>query len=331
MSTNIPCKLPEMLHLDLIIPCLNEETSAPNLVSEIEKVANEVRMSSGGNIRLGVIIVDDGSSDNTQEVFASLLKGSKFFERSAILCLSRNFGKEAALNAGLQYCNGDACIILDADLQDPPSLLHTMIDAWLEGYKVVNAVRKDRSSDSFLKRFSARAFYTIFAKVSHLDIQFNASDFRLLDRAAIDSILACPERVRFSKGFFAWVGFKQKSIYFERPERLTGSSKWGGWKLWNYALDGIFNFSTAPLRIWSYIGISVTLASFCYGAYILFTVLTFGVDIPGYASIMMMITFLGGLQLAGIGIIGEYIGRIYLETKCRPHCIIREVIELSPD
>ena len=320
-----------MLRLDLIIPCFNEETSAPHLVKEIEAVVKGVRENSRRDISFGVIIVDDGSIDNTQGVFSSLLKRSAIFDRASMLCLSRNFGKESALNAGLQYCSADACIILDADLQDPPSLLQAMIDAWLEGYKIVNAVRKDRSSDSFLKRYSAHAFYSIFAKISHLDIQFNASDFRLLDRVVIDSILACTERVRFSKGFFAWVGFNQKNIYFERPERLKGSSKWGSWKLWNYALDGIFSFSTAPLRIWSYIGIGFTTTSLCYGAYILIRVLAFGIELPGYASIMLVMIFLGGLQLAGMGIIGEYIGRIYLETKRRPHYITREVIDFVSD
>jgi polyisoprenyl-phosphate glycosyltransferase len=329
---NVATSTPGMrqpLHFDLVIPCFNEAASAPHLIREIEAVIVEAMQKPNADIDFGIIIIDDGSKDETQVVFSDLLKASQVFGRRTILSFSRNFGKEAALNAGLEYCHGDACIILDADLQDPPALLHAMIDAWRDGYKVVNAVRKDRASDSFLKRFTARTFYSIFARVSHLDIQFNASDFRLLDRAVIRAILACPERVRFSKGFFAWVGFEQTNIYFKRPDRRTGASKWGGWKLWNYALDGIFNFSTAPLRIWSYVGLMVTLLAFIQGLIVLFRTIILGIDLPGYASLFLAVTFLGGLQLVGIGIIGEYVGRVYMESKCRPHYIMREVIELA--
>ena len=203
-----------------------------------------------------------------------------------------------------------------------------MIDAWLDGHEVVNAVRNDRSSDSLMKRLSSEGFYSLFLRLSKLEVQFNASDFRLLDRTAIDAIIACKERVRFSKGFFAWVGFRQTNILFKRPARLSGSSKWGSWKLWNYALDGIFNFSTAPLRIWSYIGIAVTAASFLVGLTAVIRVIFYGIDVPGYASLFFAVTFLGGLQLIGIGILGEYVGRSYLETKRRPHYLIRRIARI---
>jgi len=179
-----------------------------------------------------------------------------------------------------------------------------------------------------MKRLSSEGFYSLFLRLSKLEVQFNASDFRLLDRAAIDAIVACQERVRFSKGFFAWVGFEQKNISFKRPARLVGSSKWGSWKLWNYALDGIFSFSTAPLRIWSYFGLIVTAASFVVGLTAVIRVIFLGIDVPGYASLFFSVTFLGGLQLIGIGILGEYVGRTYLETKQRPHYVIRRVLRI---
>jgi len=192
----------------------------------------------------------------------------------------------------------------------------------------VNAVRNDRSSDSLMKRISSQGFYSLFLRLSKLEVQFNASDFRLLDRVAMDAIIACQERVRFSKGFFAWVGFRQKNIYFKRPARHSGTTKWGSWKLWNYALDGILSFSTAPLRIWSYIGLVVTAGAFLVGVIAVIRVLFFGIDVPGYASTFFAVTFLGGLQLIGIGILGEYVGRSYLEAKHRPHYLIRTIAKL---
>ena len=329
MDEQIKRESPKSYCVDLIIPCLNEEETAPYLVGELEEMVVKYKAKSSKKIDFTIIIIDDRSQDATKDVFKKLLKDTENFKAKKIISLSRNFGKEAALYAGLNYSDGDACVILDADLQDPPTLIYEMIDAWVEGNKVVNAVRKNRSTDGLLKKVSARAFYTLFKKASHLDVQFDASDFRLLDREVRESILACKERIRFSKGFFAWVGYKQTNIYFKRPERLMGKSKWGGWKLWNYALDGIFNFSTAPLRIWSYIGAVVTISSFIYGIFILMNVVLFGIDLPGYASIMIMITFISGLQLAGIGILGEYIGRIYMETKKRPHYIARDVVEMK--
>jgi glycosyltransferase involved in cell wall biosynthesis len=200
-----------------------------------------------------------------------------------------------------------------------------MIEEWLRGYQVVNAVRSDRSSDTYFKKMSSSAFYSVFLRLSKLKIEFNASDYRLLDRKAIDAILSCEERIRFSKGFFAWVGFDQKNITFSRPERKAGITKWNQWKLWNYALDGIFSFSTAPLRIWSYLGFAVTVVSFVVGLMAVFRVIFYGIDVPGYASLFFAVTFLGGLQLIGIGILGEYVGRTYVESKRRPNYLIKRV------
>ncbi|MFM7642992.1 MAG: glycosyltransferase family 2 protein [Cyanobium sp.] len=318
----------ETVHtVDLLIPCHNEEESAGPLISALERTIDEFETPDQKKVRFHLIIVDDGSSDQTCQRFEQLIHDSHAISSGSIISLSRNFGKEAAILAGLNQSEGDACIILDADLQDPPSLIPQMVRAWQEGSQVVNAVRNDRSSDSMMKRLTSEGFYSLFLKLSKLKVQFNASDFRLLDRAAIQAILACDERVRFSKGFFAWIGFEQRNIYFKRPSRVTGKTKWGSWKLWNYALDGIFNFSTAPLRIWSYIGLVVTISSFIVGLTAVIRVLFFGIDVPGYASLFFAVTFLGGLQLIGIGILGEYVGRSYMEAKRRPHYVIKRILE----
>lgn len=317
------------LSIDLLVPCYNEQDSAPYLLQELSRTIQDFKKDDHQDCDFRLIIVDDGSTDLTVETFHQLLRSSADLAGGKIIQLSRNFGKEAAILAGLQHCEAEACIILDADLQDPPSLIPRMIEEWLVGHQVVNAVRSDRTSDTYFKKMSSSAFYSVFLRLSKLKVEFNASDYRLLDRLAIDAILACEERIRFSKGFFAWVGFKQKNIAFSRPQRKAGLTKWNQWKLWNYALDGIFSFSTAPLRIWSYIGIVVTTASFFVGLMAVFRVIFYGIDVPGYASLFFAVTFLGGLQLIGIGILGEYVGRTYVETKRRPIYLIKRIETIS--
>jgi glycosyltransferase involved in cell wall biosynthesis len=311
--------------IDLLVPCLNEADSAPFLLRELATTIQYIKKNMPDEFNFRLIIVDDGSTDSTVPTFDHLIRASTELAGGKIIELSRNFGKEAAILAGLRNCDGDACIILDADLQDPPSLIPMMLHEWTQGFQVVNAVRSDRSSDTRFKRLSSNAFYSVFLKLSKLQVQLNASDYRLLDRLAIEAIVACEERIRFSKGFFAWVGFKQKNISFSRPHRKAGLTKWNQWKLWNYALDGIFSFSTAPLRIWSYIGLIVTTAAFIVGLAAVIRVIFFGIDVPGYASLFFAVTFLGGLQLIGIGILGEYVGRTYVETKRRPIYIVKHV------
>lgn len=320
-----------MTTVDLLVPCHNEADSAEPLIQALDQTIDVFNNTAGRSIRFHLIIVDDGSTDHTCQQFERLIKASTAIGSGSIISLSRNFGKEAAIVAGLNQSQGDACIILDADLQDPPGLIPQMVEAWQDGYHVVNAVREDRSSDSMMKRLSSEWFYSLFLQLSKLNVQFNASDFRLIDKAAIRAILDCDERVRFSKGFFAWIGFDQKNIYFKRPSRVSGTSKWGSWKLWNYALDGIFSFSTAPLRVWSYIGLFVTASSFIVGLTAVIRVLFFGIDVPGYASLFFAVTFLGGLQLIGIGILGEYVGRSYMEAKRRPHYVIKRIVETKPN
>ncbi|WP_221630024.1 MULTISPECIES: glycosyltransferase family 2 protein [unclassified Synechococcus] len=312
--------------ISLVIPCFNEEDCLETLFKEIRKQARYT-LESRPNLKFEIIIIDDGSKDQTVESAKRILIQSQDWASGKIICFSRNFGKESALLAGLHYCSGDACITIDADLQDPPEVFPDMIASWLDGYEIVSAVRSDRSNDNWIKRFTAKSFYRIFLSLSKLDIQLNASDFRLLDRKVVTAILACEERVRFSKGFFAWAGFRRKEIYYKRQERSAGKGKWNQWKLWNYALDGIFSFSTAPLRIWSYVGLIVTIAAFFVGMTSVVRALLFGIETPGYTSLFAAVTLLGGLQLIGIGIIGEYLGRTYMESKRRPWFIVSDIFE----
>ena len=306
--------------IDILVPCLNEEECLPKLFNRLRQVCTKVK-----SIEWCVIIINDGSSDNTLSCSKYQLLKNKEWCDGIVINLSRNFGKEAALIAGLDQCNNDACIIMDADLQDPPELLPELIQNWQDGYKVVSAARKSRTNDGYLKRITAKNFYKFFQATSKLEISQNASDFRLLDRQVIEAIRQCRESIRFSKGFFAWAGFKQITVYFKRPEREEGITKWGGWKLWNYALDGIFNYSTSPLRIWTYLGLTITTISFLLAIKTIFTALIGGVNVPGYASIFTAVTFLGGVQLIGIGILGEYLGRAYVESKRRPIYIIESI------
>jgi glycosyltransferase involved in cell wall biosynthesis len=246
--------------------------------------------------------------------------------RFRVVELSRNFGKEAALTAGLDAAVGDAVIPIDADLQDPPSLIGKLIRAWEDsGADVVLAKRKDRNSDSLAKRFSAAAFYDMHNWVSQIKIPANVGDCRLMTRVVVDALKQLPEKQRFMKGLFAWVGFKTVTIEYTREKRFAGSSKFSGWKLWNFALEGITSFSSLPLRIWTYIGMVGALVTLGYGLFIVLRTLIQGVDVPGYASLLVSILFFGSLQLMGLGMLGEYVGRIYMESKRRPTYLVRKV------
>ena len=272
------------------------------------------------NARFEVICIDDGSSDNTLSKLIALTKRDSRF---LVIELSRNFGKEAALTAGIDAACGDAVIPIDADLQDPPELIPALISEWQKGAEVVLARRTDRSSDTFMKRKTAELFYRIHNHLSSVKIPENVGDFRLMDRTAVDALKKLPERQRFMKGLFAWIGFNTVTIDYSRNPRLSGTTKFSGWKLWNFALEGISSFSTAPLKIWTYIGGIGTFASFIYASFIIIRTLIYGVDLPGYASLLVIVLFFGSLQLISVGILGEYIGRIYLETKQRPAYIVR--------
>jgi glycosyltransferase involved in cell wall biosynthesis len=270
--------------------------------------------------RFEIVCVDDGSTDATLAGLVALVERDP---RVRVLELSRNFGKEAALTAGIDAARGDAVIAMDADLQDPPGLIARLIEAWSQGADVVLARRTDRSADSFLKRTTAELFYRIHNRLSSVKIPENVGDFRLLDRAAVDALKALPERQRFMKGLFAWIGFRTATVDYARRARASGATKFSGWRLWNFALEGVTSFSTVPLRIWTYIGALGALLTFLYALFIVARTLILGVDVPGYASLLVAVLFIGSLQLLSIGLLGEYIGRVYLETKQRPVYVVR--------
>lgn len=304
-----------MKKISLVIPFYNEEATVEDFFAKVFPIIESIKQYV-----FEFICVDDGSSDNT---FVNLLK---FKERIKIVQLSRNFRKEAALTAGMDFATGDAVIPLDADLQDPLELIITMLKKWEEGFEVVLAKRKNRMNDSWFKRNSAKYFYKLHNWLADYKIPDNVGDFRLLDRAVVTALKKLPERQRFMKGLFAWVGFKTTIVEYERPQRIAGKTQWNQWQLWNFALDGITSFSTLPLRVWSYLGILFALIAFVYGSWIVLRTLLYGIDLPGYASLFVAVLFLGGVQLIGIGVLGEYLGRIYQETKQRPIYIVKKII-----
>jgi glycosyltransferase involved in cell wall biosynthesis len=268
-----------------------------------------------------LVCVDDGSRDNTLE---QLIAISKTDSRVTVLEFSRNFGKEPAMSAGIDATSGDCVIPIDADLQDPPALISEMLKKWQEGAEVVLAKRVDRSSDSYAKRTTALMFYRLHNALSSLKIPENVGDYRLMDRVVVDALKQLPERQRFMKGLFAWVGFKTATVEYVRDARLVGETKFSGWKLWNFAIEGITSFSLVPLKVWTYIGGIGALFAFLYASFIVIRTLIFGIDLPGYASLLVVTLFFASLQLISLGVIGEYIGRIYFESKQRPLYLIRK-------
>jgi len=267
-----------------------------------------------------IICVDDGSTDATLPALIALTTDPRF----KIIELSRNFGKEAALTAGLDATHGDAVIPIDADLQDPPELIPEMIAAWRNGAEVVLARRSDRSSDGMMKRKTAAWFYRLHNRLSKTRIPENVGDFRLMDRSVVEALKQLPERQRFMKGLFAWVGFRTVTIDYVRASRAAGATKFSGFALWNFALEGLTSFSTAPLKIWTYLGALGAALTFAYAVFIILYTIIRGTGVPGYASLLVAVLFFGSVQLMSIGLLGEYIGRIYLETKQRPSYIIRK-------
>jgi len=301
--------------ISVVVPFHNEAGGVDAFYAEVVSAFERIP-----GVQFEIVCVDDGSSDATLPELLQLVERDR---RVRVLELSRNFGKEAALTAGLDASRGDAVVAMDADLQDPPALIGRLIEEWSRGADVVLARRSDRSSDSFLKRVTAGLFYRIHNRLSSVHIPDNVGDFRLIDRAAVEALKALPERQRFMKGLFAWIGFKTAMVDYARRPRASGASKFSGWRLWNFALEGITSFSTAPLRVWTYIGALGALLTFVYALFIIARVLILGVDVPGYASLLVAILFLGSLQLLSVGLLGEYIGRVYLETKQRPVYVVR--------
>lgn len=308
---------PETPLISLIVPVFNEAEVIPLFLEETDKALSAL------GLPFEYIFVDDGSHDTTADVIAQKLKDGL---PGKLIGLSRNFGKEAALTAGLSHVSGDVAIVLDADLQDPPSLIPQMVEGWRSGYDVVYGMRVDRSSDTFLKRSTAGLFYKLFNRLAHINMPANAGDFRLIDRAVIEALHKLPERNRFMKGLFAWVGFPSMAIPYERPARRAGEGKWNYWKLWNFAIDGLTAFTTLPLRVWLYGGVGIAGLALVYALYTVIKVLIYGVDVPGYASLMVAVLFFSGIQLLSIGMVGEYIARLFGEAKQRPVYLVQDVI-----
>ncbi len=316
--------VPTVPILSIIVPVKDEEEAIAPFVARVGAVLDALDDAAANAWE--ILFVDDGSSDAT---LAAIIIANQADSRIRAISFSRNFGKEPALSAGLDFARGAAVIPIDVDLQDPPEVIGDMIKAWRAGHEVVYGVRRNRASDSLPKRLTADLYYRAHNRLSHDKIPEHAGDFRLLDRKVVDVIKAMPERNRFMKGLFAWSGFKQTAVEYNRVERSVGTTKFRYWKLWTLALDGITSASTAPLRIWSYIGVIVALLSFLYALYIIVITIITGVDAPGYASLMTAVLFFGGLQLISLGVLGEYVGRILVETKQRPIYIVRQEIGME--
>jgi glycosyltransferase involved in cell wall biosynthesis len=306
-----------MKKISILIPIFNEESSIRPFYDSLSNELKKIKKLS-----FEILFVDDGSIDNSVGQIKKIMTKDK---RIKLIELSRNFGKESALTAGIDYATGNALIPIDVDLQDPPELIKKMIEKWENGFEVILAKRSDRLSDTKFKRKTADWFYYIFNIVSKTKIPQDVGDFRLIDRSVIDALKKLPESERFMKGLFAWVGFKTTSISYVRNPRKEGETKFKLGGLINLATDGITNFSTMPLKIWSYIGIIISLLSLGYGSTIAFKTIVYGTDVPGYSSIFFAITFLGGIQLIGLGILGEYISRTFIESKRRPSYIVRKI------
>jgi glycosyltransferase involved in cell wall biosynthesis len=294
----------------VIVPCFNEAECLLEFHQRLSAVMNQL----DGDWE--VIYVNDGSRDNTLDCLGKLYRADRHV---CVLDLSRNFGKEAALTAGLDRANADAVIIIDADLQDPPELISQLVAAWRQGFDVVNAQRRDRAGETWLKLFAARAFYKLFYKIgAQWRVPENVGDFRLLSRRAVDALKQLRETNRFMKGLFAWIGYPNTAVLYDRDRRFSGHSKFSYWSLWNFALDGITGFTAVPLKVSTYVGVASALSAILYALLIFFRTLFLGDPVPGYPSLVVIILFIGGIQLIILGIIGEYLGRVFDETKRRP-------------
>ena len=299
----------------MVVPVFNEEDAIPIFYKNVREF-EELKKHD-----VEIVFINDGSKDATESMINALAISDKLV---VPVSFTRNFGKEPAICAGLDYATGEAVIPIDVDLQDPIDVIPAMIEKWQSGADIVLAKRSDRSTDGKLKRKTAEWFYKLHNKISDPKIEENVGDFRLLSRHVVENIKLMPERNLFMKGILSWVGGRTDVVEYTRAGRIAGNSKFNGWKLWNLALEGITSFSTFPLRIWTYIGFFVAALSFLYGAWMIADKIFWGNPVAGYPSIIVSILFLGGVQLIGIGVLGEYIGRIYIESKQRPRYIVKK-------
>ncbi len=294
----------------ILVPAYNEQEVLHMLYERLKNI-----MDNLSSYRFEILLVNDGSKDNTLAVMKEL---RSMDNRICYLNLSRNFGKETAMIAGLDYAKGDCVIIIDADLQDPPELIPDMLKLWEEGYDDVYAKRKSRKGESFLKKFTSKMYYKMLQSVTNIEIQKDTGDFRLLDRRCVEALKSIRESQRYTKGLFSWIGYNKKEILFDRDPRAAGKTKWNYGKLINLSIDGLTSFTTTPLRFAAVMGILVSLAGFIYMLAIIIKTIIYGIDVPGYSSTMVVILFLGGIQLIFLGVIGEYLGRTFNESKRRP-------------
>lgn len=310
------------MKISLVVPVFNEEETIPIFYKTVRE------FEAFKKYELEIVFINDGSGDGTEAIINALAISDSLV---VPLSFTRNFGKEYALLAGLEHASGDAVIPIDVDLQDPIEVIPLLIEKWLAGADMVLAKRIDRSSDGKLKRKTAEWFYKLHNRISSPHIEENVGDFRLMNRRVVENIKQMPERNLFMKGILSWVGGNTDVVLYTRAERVAGKSKFNGWKLWNLALEGITSFSTFPLRVWTYIGLVIALLSFTYGSWMIIDKIIWGNSVRGYPSLIASVLFLGGIQLIGIGVLGEYIGRIYVETKKRPRYIIKKQNGSSKD
>lgn len=307
--------------LSVVVPVLNEERGLEPLVGRL------VPVLEGLGLDWEVIFVDDGSVDGTLAKLRALHVQDR---RLKAISLSRNFGKEVAVAAGLTYAAGDAAVLMDADLQHPPELIGDFVERWRAGFDIVYGRRLDRDNDGFIRRWASRAFYAAFHKLSGTPLPEGAGDFRLLDRKAVDAMNRIGERVRFNKGLYSWMGFRSVGVPFNVPPRQgSGGSRWRPRQLLRFGLDGIASFTTVPLRVWSYLGLVISLFAFCYAVFVLVETLIYGADVPGFPSLIISVMFFAGVQLISLGVIGEYLGRMYEEIKGRPLFLVSEELGIG--
>ena len=308
--------------LSIVVPAFNEAAGLAAFWARLSAVLARLALPAE------VIFVDDGSTDETVAQLMSLRHADP---RVKIVSLSRNFGKEVALTCGFDHVRGEAAVPIDADLQHPPEVIAELVAQWRAGNDIVIALRRDRGTDSPGRRLASWLFHRVFTGIASVPVTRDAGDFRLLSRPVIDALKALPERTRYMKGLYAWVGFRQAIVSYDVEARAAGGSKWSVWRLWKLAVDGITSFSAVPLKIWSIVGLAFALAAFGYGGYFVVRTIVHGADVPGFASLMVMILLLGGLQLLSLGVIGEYLGRVYDEVKARPLYIVRQRIGFDAD
>ena len=307
---------PPRQSLSVVVPVHNEEAVLPAFHGRLAAVLD----SLAAEVDAEIVYVNDGSTDTSMRLLAELNARDA---RVAVIDLSRNFGKEIAMSAGLDHARGDAVVVIDSDLQDPPELIPDMLKAWRAGNDVVLMRRASRADESWLKKATARGFYHAIGRIGEIEIPPDVGDFRLLSRRAVAALLRFPERARFMKGLFAWIGFPTAEIVYDRDGRFAGKSKWNYWRLWNFALEGITSFSVVPLKFASYVGFVSALVAFIYGVYVIGKTLLYGDPVRGYPTLVVLVLFAGGLQLMALGIIGEYLARMFVEVKGRPLYLVQ--------